>query len=138
MQDYHFQTLAPSHGRIEKDNRNRRVPSNPRYAKRFYSVRIFCAYRLGLPDAFCKNTDHFDLSTVPDLSRVVFRKWHRENGETISMVKPQLIICLYFGWLNTFRCVRTAKIAPRIASTAANNFAERTVLTRFTTRVILI
>jgi len=95
-------------------------------------------YGLGLPDAFCKNTGHFDLSTVPDLSRVVFHKRHRENRETISIVKTQLTICLYFGWLNTFRCVRIAKIAPRIASTAANIFAERAVLTRFATRVILI
>jgi len=75
---------------------------------------------LGLPDAFCKNTGHFDLSTVPDLNCFVFRKRHRENGDTISIVLPQLIICLYFGWLIAFRCVRDAKIAPRIASTAAN------------------
>jgi len=43
---------------------------------------------LGFQDAFCKNTGHSDLSTVPDLSCVVFRKWHRENRETISIVKP--------------------------------------------------
>jgi len=43
-----------------------------------------------LPDAFCKNTGHFDLSTVPDLSCVVFRKQHRENRKTVSIVKPQL------------------------------------------------
>jgi len=75
---------------------------------------------LGLPDAFCKNTGHFDLSTVPDLKRVVFRKRHRENRATISIVRPQLIICLHFGWLITFRCVRDAKIARRIAPTAGN------------------
>jgi len=78
------------------------------------------ALYVGLPDAFCKNTGHFDLSTVPDLSCVVFRKRHRENRETISIVKPQLIICPYFGWLITFRCVCDVSIAPRIASTAAN------------------
>jgi len=60
------------------------------------------------------------LSTVPGLSCVVFRKRHRENRETISIVKPQLIICLYFGWLITFWCVCDVTIAPRIASTAAN------------------
>jgi len=75
---------------------------------------------VGLPDAFCKNIGHFDLSTVPDLSRVVFRKRQRENRETVSIVKPQLIICPYFDWFITFRCVRDAKIAPRISSTAAN------------------
>jgi len=75
--------------------------------------------QLGLPDAFCKNTGHFDLSTVPDLSCVVFRKRHSENKERISIVKPQLIICLYFGWFITFWCVRDAKIAQRISSTAA-------------------
>jgi len=34
---------------------------------------------MGLPDAFCKNTGHFDLLTVPDLSCVLFRKRHREK-----------------------------------------------------------
>jgi len=33
------------------------------------------------------------LSTAPHLSCVVIRKQHRENRETISIVKPQLIIC---------------------------------------------
>jgi len=37
---------------------------------------------VGLPDAFCKNTGHFDLSTVPDLNCVVFHKRHGENRET--------------------------------------------------------
>jgi len=74
----------------------------------------------GLPDAFCKNTGHFDLSTVPDLSCVVFLMWHRDNRDTIIIVKSQLMFCLYFGWLITFWCVRDAKIAPRIWSTAAN------------------
>jgi len=49
--------------------------------------------KVGLPDAFCKNA----LSTVPDLSCVVFRKRHGKNRETISIVKPQLIICPYFA-----------------------------------------
>jgi len=41
--------------------------------------------------------------TVPDLSCVVIRKRHRENRETMSIVKSQLIICpilagsLHFG-----------------------------------------
>jgi len=43
-------------------------------------------------------------STVPDLSCVVIRKWHRENREVISIVKPHFnkLACilagsLYFG-----------------------------------------
>jgi len=76
--------------------------------------------RIELPDAFCKNTGNFDFSTVPDLSRAVFRKRHRENRETISIVKPQLLICPYFGWLITLLYVCDVTIAPRIASTAIN------------------
>ena len=76
--------------------------------------------QVGLSDAFCKNTGHFDLSSVPDLSCVVVRKRHGENRETISIVKPQLLICPYFGWVITFRCVCDGTIAPRIASTAPN------------------
>jgi len=60
---------------------------------------------LWLPDAFCKNTGHFEMSTVSDLSCVVFRKRHRENRETISIVKRQLTLGPYFGWLITIRCV---------------------------------
>jgi len=37
------------------------------------------------------------LSTAPDLSCVVIRKQHKENRETISIVKRQLMICPYFG-----------------------------------------
>jgi len=43
------------------------------------------------------------LSTAPDLSFVEIRKQNRENRETISIVKPQLIFCpiladsLHFG-----------------------------------------
>jgi len=48
--------------------------------------------QLGLPDAFCKNTGHFDLSAVPDLSCVVFRKRHMENREAISIVKSRLTV----------------------------------------------
>ena len=36
------------------------------------------------------------LSTAPDLSFVEIRKQHRKIA-TISIVKPQLIICPYFG-----------------------------------------
>ena len=75
---------------------------------------------IGLPDAFCKNTGHFNLSTVSDLICVVIRKRLRENRATVSIVKTQLIICLYSGWLITFLCVRDTKISPTIASIAAN------------------
>jgi len=37
------------------------------------------------------------LSTAPDLSCVLIRKRHRENRETISIIKRQLMICPYFG-----------------------------------------
>jgi len=41
------------------------------------------------------------LSTAPDLSLIVIRKRHRENRETISIVKPQfarvLTGSLHFG-----------------------------------------
>jgi len=76
--------------------------------------------RAWLPDAFCKNTGHFDLSKVRDLSYVIFRKQHKENRKTISIVKPQLIIHPYFGLIITFWCVCDVTIAPGIASTAAN------------------
>jgi len=67
---------------------------------------------VGLPDAFCKNTGHFNLSTVPDRSCVVFRKGYRENRETISTP----VFCLaHYIW-----CVCDVTIAPWIASTAAN------------------
>ena len=59
------------------------------------------------------------LSTVRDLSCVVIRKRHRGKRETISIAKPQLI-CPYFGWIITFRCVCDLTIAPRLASPAAN------------------
>jgi len=65
------------------------------------------------------------LSPAPDLSCVVIRKRHRENRVTISIFKPQLIICLCFGWFVTFRCVCNVTIAPRIASTAANKLRWR-------------
>ena len=65
------------------------------------------------------------LSTAPDLSCVVIRKRQRENRETISIVKRQLIICPYFGWFVTFRCVCDVTIAPKIASTAANKLRWR-------------
>ena len=37
------------------------------------------------------------LSTAPDLSCVVISKRHRENRETVSIAKRQLMICPYFG-----------------------------------------
>jgi len=60
------------------------------------------------------------LSTAPDLSCVIIRKRHRESRESVSIVKPQLIIWPYIGWFVTFRCVCDVTIAPRIATTAAN------------------
>jgi len=65
------------------------------------------------------------LSIAPDLSCVVICKRHRENRETISVVKPQLIICPYFSWLITFWCVCDVTIATRIALTAANKVRRR-------------
>ena len=61
------------------------------------------------------------LATGPDLSCVVIHKRHRENRETISIVKPQKF-SPYFAWLITFRCMCDVIIAPRIASKAANKF----------------
>jgi len=75
----------------------------------FDTLDNLLGFRVGLLDAFCKNTGHFDLSAAPNLSCVAFRKRHRENRETISIVKPQLIICPYFGWLIAFRCVCDVK-----------------------------
>jgi len=43
----------------------------------------------------------------------------------MSIVKPQLTICPYFGWLITFRYVCDVTIAPRIASTLANKLPWR-------------
>jgi len=43
----------------------------------------------------------------------------------MSIVKPQLTICPYFGWLITFRYVCDVTIAPRIASTVANKLPWR-------------
>jgi len=65
------------------------------------------------------------MSTVLDLSCAVYRKRRRENRETISIVKSQLIIYPYFGWLVTFRCVCDVIIAPRYASTAANKLCGK-------------
>jgi len=81
--------------------------------------KLYNGAQLRLTDAFCKNTSHFDLLTVPALSSVVFRKRHRENKETISIVKATINNLPVF-WLIVFRFVREAKIAPRIASTAEN------------------
>ena len=73
-----------------------------------------------LPDAPCKNTGHVYLSIVPDQICVVILKRHRENRDTMSIVKPQLLICPYFHWFITFRCVCDMTIAQRIASTTSN------------------
>jgi len=62
------------------------------------------------------------LSTAPDRSCAIIRNRPRQNRETISIVKPQLIIIFpYFGWFVTFRCVCvTCQSQQKIASTAAN------------------
>jgi len=102
---------------------------------------IFCVVSpLGLPDAFCKNTGHFDLSTVPELSCAVFRSQHRCSRQTIRIVKPKLIICLYSiltGSLHFGVCV-TRKSHQGLRQQQQINFAEGTVLTRFTAGVIVI
>jgi len=90
---------------------------------------------LGLPDAFCKNTGYFDFSAVPDLSCVVFRKRHMENREAVSIAKPQLLISPCFGWLSHFRVCVTCQSHQGLRQQQQINFVERTVLTRFTTRV---
>ena len=98
----------------------------------------YFALPIGLPDAFCKNTGHFDLSTLPDLNRVVFRKRRRENREAISIVKPQLPVFWLAHYISSvYVCACDVTIASKIASSAIN-FGERTVLTRFTTRVNII
>jgi len=66
------------------------------------------------------------LPTVPDLSCDVVRKRHRENRATMSIVKPQLILPVF--WLAhfiTFGYVCDVAIAPTTASTAANKLCGR-------------
>ena len=96
--------------------------------------------RSGLSDAFCKNTGHFDLSTVPGLSYVVFRKRHRENRKTISIVLqlPQLQLpCVLADSLHFGVCVacQPHQGLPQQQQICIVNFAERTLLTSFTTWV---
>jgi len=79
------------------------------------------------------------LPTAPDLRCVVIRKRHRENRETISIVKRQLMICPYFGWLVTLQCVCvTLQSHQRLHQQQQINFTEGSVLTRFTTRVVIV
>jgi len=88
---------------------------------------------LGLPDAFCKNTGHFVNNVISTVICVVIRKRHRENRESMSIVKPQLISSpgsLHFGV-----CV-TCQSHQELPQQQQINFPEGTVLTRFTTRVI--
>jgi len=53
----------------------------------------------GLPDVFYKNTSCFVNSARSKalLSCVVIRKWYRENREIINIIRPQLIISVF--WL---------------------------------------
>jgi len=55
----------------------------------------------------------------------------------MSIVKPQLI-CPYLGWLIAFQCVRDVTTEQRLRQQQEVNFSEGTVLTRFTTTVIII
>jgi len=64
------------------------------------------------------------LSTAPDLSFVVIRKQHRENGDN-QCCWATINNLPYFGWFVTFRCVCDVMIAPRIASTAADKLPWR-------------
>jgi len=96
--------------------------------------KIACSYtyelhlHLGLPDAFCKNTGHFDLSTVPDLSCVVFRKQHRYNRVTVGIVKQQLLICLYLAGSLHFSVCVGRKSHQGLRQQQQINFTKRTVL----------
>jgi len=89
----------------------------------FLNFKIVWLTYARLPNAFWKILAI--LSTAPDVSCVVICKRHRENRDTISIAKPQLIICPYFGWFVTFRCVCDVSIASNIASTAANKLRWR-------------
>jgi len=93
-------------------------------------------HRLGLADAFCKNTGHFVNSVISTVICIVIRKRHRENRETVSIVKSQLAICPYIGWLITFWCVCDVQSHQGLRQQQQINFPEGTVLTRFTARVI--
>jgi len=60
------------------------------------------------------------LSTEPDLSRVVIRKRQRENRETISIVKPQLINLPVFWLIRYISVCEWRDNRTKVASTAAN------------------
>jgi len=56
--------------------------------------------QLGLPDAFCKNTDHFDLSAVPDRGATS----SSIRGGAISMKCHSMTSsCLYSTMVQLFR-----------------------------------
>jgi len=74
------------------------------------------------------------LSKVPDLSCVIFRKWHRENRETISIVKP--LSRILAGLLHLGVCV-TWQSHQGLRRQEQIHFAEGIALTRFTTRVLV-
>ena len=78
------------------------------------------------------------LSTAPDLSCVVICKQHRENRDN-QYCWATINNLPYFGWFVTFRCVCvTWQSHQGLRQQQQINFAEETVLTRFTTRVIMI
>jgi len=78
------------------------------------------------------------LSAAPDQSCIVIHKRHRENRETVTTVKPQLIICSILANSLHFGVYVTLQSHQRLRQQQQINFAEETVLTRFTTRVLMI
>ena len=78
------------------------------------------------------------LSTAPDLSCVVIRKRRGENKETISIVKRQLLISRILADSLHFGVCVTLQSHQRLRQQQQINFAEGSVLTRFTTRVVIV
>jgi len=78
------------------------------------------------------------LSTAIDLSCVVIRNKHRENRDN-QYGQATINNLPYFGWFVTFPCVCvTWQSHQGLRQQQQINFAEETVLTRITTRVIMI
>ena len=67
-----------------------------------FPLKFFWLTYARLPNVFFKNTGHFVNSARSALSKFVSSTG---KTETISIVKPQLIIFPYFGWFVTFQCV---------------------------------
>ena len=75
------------------------------------------------------------LSTAPYLSCIVICKRHMKN---ISIAKPQLLIACILAHSLLFGVCVTCQSHQRLCQQQQINFAEGSVLTRFTTRVIII